>query len=175
MSVWITRRSSPRPDLADRSVRRPEEHVLVQAQDMAEVGIDDASVTHDRQVHPAVKRQYSLDDGHHPMPELVAAFREGRDVPTPLLHEAFLHAVPHHGRQDVLEPDAVRDVTVGLHLPQLRIDHGLQSMRRSDVTGRLRRPNQMAAEHGVERRIGEGRTDRGGLSPTEVRERRIRP
>ena len=122
-----------------------------------------------------MKRQDSLDDGHHSMPELCAAFGERRDVPTPLLDEAFLHTVPHHGRQDVLEPDAVRDVTVGFHLPQLRIDHGLQSMRRSDVAGRLRRPNQMAAEHGIEGPIGEGRTDRRGLSSTEVRERRIRP
>ena len=45
------------PDLTDRSMRRPEEHVLVQAQDVAEVGIDDTSVTHDRQMHPGVKRQ----------------------------------------------------------------------------------------------------------------------
>src|SRR5690349_21048354 len=33
----------------------------------------------------------------------------------------------------------------------------------------------MAAEHGVDRRVGEGCTDGGGLSLTDVRERRIRP
>src|SRR5690349_1497664 len=109
------------------------------------------------------------------MPELVAALGEGRDVPTPLLHEAFLYAVPHDRRQNVLEPDAVRDVAVGFHLSQLGIDNGLQSMRRSDVTGGLERSNQVAAEHGIERRIGEGCTYGRGLSLAEIRKRRIRP
>ena len=44
-------------------------------------------------------------------------------------------------------------------------------MRRAVSSART----EMAAEHGVDRRVGEGCPDGGGLSLTDVRERRIRP
>src|SRR5580693_4835423 len=152
-------------DPAHRGVRGPEEHVLAQAEQMADVGVDDAAVTDDRELPALVQGQDAFDHGDHPVPELGAALRERRHVPPQLAVEPLPHAVPHHWGQDVLQPHAVGHVPVRLHLAQLRVDDGFQAVRGRDLTRRFDGPLQVAAQHGGDRLVGQRLAHRGRLPP----------
>jgi len=162
-------------DTAHRGVRGPEEHVLAQAEQMTDVGVDDASVAHDRELPALVQRQDALDDGDHPVPELGAALGERRDVPAEFAVEPLMDAVPHDRGQDVFQADAVGNVAVGLDLPELGVDDGLQAVRSRHLLGGFRGPDEVAAEHRVDRLGGQRRTDRGRLPLAHLGQRRVRP
>jgi hypothetical protein len=165
---------------AHRGVRGPEEHVLAQAEQMTDVGVDDAAVADDRELlaptlKSTVQGQDALDHGDHPVPELGAALGERRHVPAQLAVEPLLHAVPHHRRQDVLQPHPVGHVPVRLHLAQFRVDDGFQAVRGRDLTGRFDGPLQVAAQHRGDRLAGQRLADRGRLPLAQVGQRRVRP
>jgi hypothetical protein len=165
---------------AHRGVRGPEEHVLAQAKQMTDVGVDDAAVADDRELLPptlnsTVQGQDALDHGDHPVPELGAALGERRHVPAQLAVEPLLHAVPHHRRQDVLQPHPVGHVPVRLDLAQLRVDDGFQAVRGRYLTGRFHGPLQVAAQHRGDRFAGQRLADRGRLPLAQVGQRRVGP
>src|ERR1700722_7846779 len=125
---------------AHRGGRGPEEHVLAQAEQMAEVGVDHAAVADDRELLALMQRQDALDHGDHPVPELGTALGKRRHVPAQLAVEPLPHPLPHHRRQDVLQRYPVGHVAVRLDLAQLRVDNGFQALRGRPLAGRLDRP-----------------------------------
>jgi hypothetical protein len=162
-------------DAAHRGVRGPEEHVLAQAQQVTDVGVDDASVAHDRELPALVHGQDALDHGDHPVPELGAALGERRHVPAEFAVEPLMDAVPHDRGQDVLQADAVGNVAVGLDLAQLGVDDGLQAVRGRYLAGGFRGPDEVAAQHRIDGLGGQRRTDGGRLPLSHLRQRRVRP
>src|SRR6266511_4845458 len=54
----------------DRGVLRQEEHILVDPQDVGQVGVDDAAVSHHQHVAPGMPGQHPFDGRDHPFAEL---------------------------------------------------------------------------------------------------------
>ena len=83
-------------DPADRGVGWEKEQVLVGAENIAEVGIDDAAVSHDDDVLATMRVSQAIDRPEAARPEFSSRLAERHEIPSALKPKPALTIEPFH-------------------------------------------------------------------------------
>ena len=157
----------------DRRVRGAEEHVVVDADDVADVGVDDAAVARDDDALARMGREDAFDRVHRALAEVEARLGVGVDVPALLVQHPLTDAEQQLATDEVDGELLGRDVAEDLDLAEVFEHDRLEAVMPGDLVAGLVGSLEVARVDDVDVLRAEAKADGLGLLVPSRRQRRI--